>query len=155
MAINFPDNPQVNDTFIAGLTKWIYDGENWVRYFLSQSDLELSKSQITDLNTISDPDGVIATILNLTSSILTTDTWQAGTGYYYLPKLVSGILSTDNPVIDLDLSSATLANIPDIQTAWGTIYRAETSDGIITFYSIGDSAPVFPENTNIIVKVVR
>lgn len=155
MAINFPDNPVVNDVFVAGLNKYIYDGENWVKYLFVQSDLELTKSQITDLNTISDADGVIATIDNFTTSILTTDTWQAGAGYYYLPKILTGILSTDNPVVDLDLSIATLSNIPDIQTAWGTIYRVETADGIVTFYSIGDDAPVFPENTNIILKVVR
>jgi hypothetical protein len=48
---------------------------------------------------------------------------------------VTGILATDNPIIDLDLSNVAFANIAAIQEAWGKIYRAVTGTNTITFYS--------------------
>ena len=31
MALNFPDNPSVNDIFTSGSSRWQWDGSSWVR----------------------------------------------------------------------------------------------------------------------------
>jgi hypothetical protein len=48
---------------------------------------------------------------------------------------VTGILSTDEPFIDLDLSSSTYGDVSTIQTSYAKIYKAETSVDTITFYA--------------------
>ena len=47
---------------------------------------------------------------------------------------VSGILSTDNPLVDIDLSSATLDTIGDLKDSWSYIDRIVTADNKITAY---------------------
>ena len=88
-----------------------------------------------------------------TTTIAAADTWTDQTGYFTLAKTVSGITATDKPVIDLDLTSATVADVADIQAAWATIYRAVTSTDTITFYALED--PTFPEDTVLQIKVVK
>jgi hypothetical protein len=87
------------------------------------------------------------------TTIAAADTWTDQTGFFTLAKTVSGITATDKPVVDLDLSAATVAEVADIQAAWGTIYRATTTTDTITFYAL--EAPTFPEDTDIQIKVVR
>jgi len=87
------------------------------------------------------------------TTIATTDTWTDQTGYFTLAKTVSGIVSTDVPIVDLDLSGATVSNVADIQTAWGTIYRVVTSLDTVTFYALEE--PTFPEDTDITLEVFR
>ena len=31
MALNFPDSPSVNDIFVSGTSRWIWNGTSWVR----------------------------------------------------------------------------------------------------------------------------
>ena len=100
-----------------------------------------------------DTDTVEVTKEDYSTTILTTDTWVDQTGYFTLSKTVTGIQSTDEPIVDLDLSSATVANVADIQTAWGTIYRVVTLADTVVFYAL--EAPVFPEDTTIDLTVVR
>jgi hypothetical protein len=94
-----------------------------------------------------------ATTATYTFTILAADTWTDQTGYFTLAKTVSGITSSDTPILDLDLAASTVANIADIQAAWGAVYRATTTTDTITLYAL--EAPVFPEDTPIKVKVVR
>ena len=97
--------------------------------------------------------GTKATVDVYAGTILAAATWTDQTGYFTTDITVSGILSTDKPVVDLDLSAATVAEVADIQAAWGTIYRATTTTDTITFYAL--EAPTFPEDTDIQIKVVR
>lgn len=100
-----------------------------------------------------DTDTVEVTKADYSTTILTTDTWVDQTGYFTLNKTITGIQSIDEPIVDLDLSSATVANIADIQAAWGTIYRVVTLADSVTFYAT--EAPVFPEDTVVDLMVVR
>jgi hypothetical protein len=86
-----------------------------------------------------------------TTTIATTDTWTDQTGYFTLDKTVNGVTASDDPIADLDLSSATVSNVADIITAWSSIYRIETSTDTLTFYALED--PTFPENVTVIFEV--
>jgi hypothetical protein len=48
---------------------------------------------------------------------------------------IPGILATDAPIIDLNMSSVAFADIDTVNTEWGKIYRAVTYNGGITFYA--------------------
>jgi hypothetical protein len=87
------------------------------------------------------------------TTIAAADTWTDQTGFFTLQKTVSGITATDKPVVDLDLSAATVAEVADIQAAWATIYRVVTGTDTVTFYALED--PTFPEDTDISIKVVK
>lgn len=138
MAFNFPDNPSIGDAVFIGSYKYIWNGSTWER-------------EVVNYQAIVDSIEGVAEDKSFT--IAAADTWTDQTGYFTLAKTVSGVLATDTPILDLDLSAATLANIADIQTAWGTIYRAVTSTDTITLYAL--ESPVFPEDTVVKVKVVR
>jgi hypothetical protein len=66
-------------------------------------------------------------------------------------KTVSGILSTDTPILDLDLSSVLFAEVADVQSDWGLVYRAATSANTITFYATDTPTESLP----IQIQVVR
>jgi hypothetical protein len=87
------------------------------------------------------------------TTIAAADTWTDQTGFFTLQKTVSGITATDKPVVDLDLSAATVAEVADIQAAWATIYRVVTGTDTVTFYALED--PTFPEDTDISIQVVK
>jgi hypothetical protein len=85
-----------------------------------------------------------------TTTIATTD-WS-GTDPVTAVKTVSGVLSTDKPLIDIDLSAVAFANVEAKQTEYAKIYRvAATDDDEITFYAL--EAPT--EELVIQIKVVR
>lgn len=65
---------------------------------------------------------------------------------------VNGILDTDKPLIDIDLSSVPFADIEDFQAEYGKIFRvAATDTDEITFYAL--EAP--EEDLTINIQVVR
>lgn len=75
--------------------------------------------------------------------------WQ---NIFIATKSVSGILTTDNPLIDIDFSSFDASNYDAVRLEYQTIFRAESSAiNEIKFYA---SAPL-TLNIPIIVKVVR
>jgi hypothetical protein len=65
---------------------------------------------------------------------ITSGGWS-GTGPFTKAVTVNGITSTDNPILDLNLSNVTFANVPATQTAWGKVYRGVTTTNTITFHS--------------------
>jgi hypothetical protein len=69
-----------------------------------------------------------------TTTIAVAD-WT-GSGPYTAVKTVSGILSTDQPIADLNLSAVDFADVEAKQTDWALVYRIESSDtNEITFYA--------------------
>jgi hypothetical protein len=173
---NFPSNPSIGDSVFIGLYKYTWSGDTWDRILVNVDSLssdiidqltgaapealntleELAAALGDDANfatTVTNAIAAKATTATYTFTIAAADTWTDQTGYFTLAKTVSGITSSDTPILDLDLAASTVANIADIQAAWGTVYRATTGTDTITLYAL--EAPVFPENTPIKVKVVR
>jgi hypothetical protein len=65
---------------------------------------------------------------------------------------VSGIVDTDRPLIDLDLSAATFLTYEALQTDYALIFRVEASDtNELKFYASAE--PV--EDLVIAIKVVK
>jgi hypothetical protein len=79
----------------------------------------------------------------------TTGDWD---GAFIATKTVSGIVDTDRPLIDLDLSAATFATYEALQTDYALIFRVEASDtNEMKFYASAE--PV--EDLVIAIKVVK
>jgi hypothetical protein len=174
--INFPDNPSIGDSIFVGSYQFTWTGDTWDRNLVDIAATvnsavagvvdsapaaldtlnELASALGDDANfatTVTNAIATKATTAIYTFTIAAADTWTDQTGYFTLAKTVSGITSSDTPILDLDLASSTVANIADIQAAWGAVYRATTTTDTITLYAL--EAPVFPEDTPIKVKVVR
>jgi hypothetical protein len=67
-------------------------------------------------------------------------------------KTVSGILDTDRPIVDLDLSAVDYADVAAKQADYALIYRAAaTDDDEITFFATDEPT----EELVIQIKVVR
>ena len=81
----------------------------------------------------------------------TLDTTWSGTSAPYTKTVsVSGILSTDTPIIDV-VMSGTYSTDEARTEAWGYIYRAVTANGSITFYATEKPTVSLP----IQIRVVR
>jgi hypothetical protein len=79
----------------------------------------------------------------------TTGDWD---GVFTATKTVNGILTTDTPLIDLDLSGATASTFENIQLSFDNVFRAEiTANNTIKFYAGAEPAKDLPLN----IKVVR
>ncbi len=76
----------------------------------------------------------ILSLANYTTSLPTTG-WTGSEAPYSYAATVSGILSTDVPHVDLDLSSSDYGDIEDIETSYSKVYRAVSSTDTITFYA--------------------
>jgi len=75
-----------------------------------------------------------------------------GSDPYTAVMTVSGILSTDAPIVDIDLSSVTYADVPDVQADWALVYRvAATDDDELTFYATAEPT----EDFDVQIQVVR
>lgn len=61
--------------------------------------------------------------------------WTGSSAPYTKAVTVTGILATDKPDINLDLSSATYSDVATIQSDWANVYRGVTSADTITFYA--------------------
>jgi hypothetical protein len=62
MAINFPTNPQLNDTFTSGNTSWTWNGEAWIIATPTSLDLQNIES-----------DAITSTSANITNLTVTGD----------------------------------------------------------------------------------
>jgi len=121
----------------------------------------------TDLTATNVPaDGQVPTYDNATGNF----TWAAGGGaevnIYNATALVAdwtgtdpvtatltvtGMLATDTPIVDIDLSSVLFADVTTQQNEWSKVYRAESLAGQIKLYAT--AAPTVDLATTI--KVVR
>ena len=69
------------------------------------------------------------------SGTLAADGWTGTEAPFTQAVTISGILSTDSPIIDLVPDDDDYATAVAEDTAWGSIYRAVTSANTITFYA--------------------
>lgn len=81
----------------------------------------------------------------------TIGTSYSGNGPYTQNVNITGIVSTDNPIIDIVLTSDTDSS-KTILEAWSNVSRIVANDGTITVYCYDDKPTV---NIPIQLKVVR
>ncbi len=70
----------------------------------------------------------------LTCTLGTSWTQDSTNGYYYQNVTVSGITSSDTPILDVQ-TSGTLTNIKAQQTEWAKVVQATTYTNGIKFYA--------------------
>lgn len=75
-------------------------------------------------------DNAVSTVYTATLNT----TWSGSAAPYTKAQTISGILASDNPIIDL-VPSATFADAEEQEEAWANVYRAVTSANTITFYA--------------------
>jgi hypothetical protein len=79
----------------------------------------------------------------------TSGTWE---GVFTTTKTVNGIITTDTPFIEIDLSNANATTYEAINSNYSAIFRVEVSaNNQLKFYAVNEPAPDLP----ILVKVVR
>jgi len=108
-----------------------------------QSNLDSHKAENATLSALGHVNhGIINVTLNTT--------WLGTSAPFSKTVTVSGILSTDTPIIDVVMSGTYSTDEARIE-AWGYIYRAVTANGSITFYATEKPTASLP----IQIKVVR
>lgn len=65
---------------------------------------------------------------------------------------VDGILSTDNPIVDIDMSGASTGNYESLMESWNFIGRVTANNGSITAYCYEEKPTV---DIKLVLKVVR
>jgi hypothetical protein len=85
------------------------------------------------------------------SITIPTTGWVGSVAPFTREITVPGILSSDDPTIDIDLSAVNFLDLVAHTTAWALIYRAVTGAGTITFYAT--EVPV--QQIVVTAKVVR
>lgn len=110
---NTTDGTLFRCTNIAGET---YTWTEWADYSLAE------KAKVTNATT--------------TTTYTTTldTTWSGTEAPYTKEQTVTGILSTDNPIVDIVLSG-TYATDSKIEADWAEIYRIVTSANSVTLYA--------------------
>lgn len=71
------------------------------------------------------------------SATLSAAGWSASVPYTQTVS-VEGILETDTPIVDVDLSNATSSNYGDMIEAWNAVGRIATGAGTLTAYAYED-----------------
>ena len=79
--------------------------------------------------------GIPTGIIQSFTATLPYASWTGSSAPYTKSVTVTGILSTDKPDINLDLSSSAYSDVSTIQSNWANIYRGVTSANTITFYA--------------------
>jgi hypothetical protein len=92
-----------------------------------------------------------ADVFFFTTTIAAVD-WTGASAPYSVAKEITGILDTDRPIVDLDLSAVDYADVAAKQADYALIYRAAaTDDDEITFFATDEPT----EELVIQIKVVR
>lgn len=72
-----------------------------------------------------------------------------GSGPYTQVISMTGLLSTDKTILELDLSQVAFADVVSKETAFGYVYRAVPADNQITLYAT--ETPLVSFNINVVV----
>jgi hypothetical protein len=92
-----------------------------------------------------------ADVFFFTTTIADTD-WTGSEAPYTAVKTVSGLLSTDRPIVDLNLSAVAIGDVEAKQDDWALVYRAAaTDDDELSFFATEEPT----ESLVIQIKVVR
>jgi hypothetical protein len=110
---------------------------------LKQADLDAHISEKATLTKL-------AHVQHDTLTVTLSTAWSGSTAPFTKTQSVSGILATDNPVVDVVMSGA-FATDEKREEAWGNIYRITTANNSITLYAMEKPTVSLP----IQLKVVR
>jgi hypothetical protein len=95
--------------------------------------------------------GVAGYAKTVTYTASLANTSWSGSGPFTKAVTVTGILSTDNPTIDVNFSTIDFADVSNITSSWALVYRAVTTDNTVTFYATTVPSLTIPLD----IKVVR
>jgi hypothetical protein len=124
------------------------------RAAIGAGDVTLSGTQTLTSKTISGNSNTITDISKIFTTTLAAGDWvQAGGGQPWVAtKTVTGILATDTPLVDINLSSVAFSSVPDVVSDWVLVYRAEASaSNEIKLYATDQPTETFVVQ----IKVVR
>lgn len=116
-------------------------------------DTVFSTVNSTITNEISQVNQTIDDLTDFFTFQVNTNAWIQNAGNEYVATIsVQGILSTDRPLVDIDLSAVPFNDVPDFIADWSNVYRVEASaDNQIKLYALD-----LPENNiQVLVKIVR
>ena len=149
----------------GAVVEFTYDGTNWIMnggslatttYYgvtkLSNSTSSTSTSVAATANAVKlayDAATSKATTTLYTASIGTT--WTGSAAPYTQTIAVTGMLATDTPIVDVNLSGVTYANKGAVIEAYAKVYRITTAADSITVYADEKTTTAIP----IQLKVVR
>jgi len=83
----------------------------------------------------------IVSAANYYNATFTASGWST-TEPYTQTIVVNGVKASENPIVDINMSEATLDDGNDLIEAWGLIGRISTSNNSITAYCYGDKPEV-------------
>ena len=76
------------------------------------------------------------------STTIPADGWDEHTGYFTRSVQVTDLLSTDAPIVDIDMTS--VSSVEDVQDAFARIYRMTTAANTLTFYALEEPETAVP-----------
>jgi hypothetical protein len=121
--------------------------EIWANKLKHPVKIETPLVNTTDITVSGTATGILKTF----TATLPSASWTGSSAPYSKEITVSGILSTDKPDFDLNLTSVSYSNIPTIQSAWFNVYRTVQTANTITFYAHEVPSIDIP----LLIKVVR
>lgn len=106
--------------------------------------------------TLPDASGALATAVTFTATIEGSDgtsDWSQATESdpWIATVTVAGMLSTDQPVMDIDMASVAFADVDAVQSDWALVYRATSGSNSLSLYATDEPASTF----DVILKVTR
>ena len=123
-------------TIAASTTDDLAEGENNLYYTQERAEAA-ADSRITAA--LEGPSGPISAALsglqsqidsiptdNFYTATVTTANWT-GANPHTATITVTGLLATDRPLVDVNLSGVAFAQVENVQREWGLVYRAEAS----------------------------
>lgn len=134
---------EIGDIPAGGIISVIHNGTYFVAVGLGLGSHKAETATLEDLGHVNHG--------TLTATI-PTSSWTGSEAPYSKTITVTGMLATDNPIVDVDLSEAEdYEEEQEIITAWGNIYRIITDEDEITVYATAVPTVDIP----IQLKVVR
>jgi hypothetical protein len=140
------------NTNITGAThtKITYDAKGLVTAGTTLAESDIPALPISKVDNLQTTLNTKAVVNDYTTTIPSTS-WGGSTNAFTKTVSLSGITSSDKPIIDLDVSGISAGSVAAAQTEWGKVYRAVTGTNEIVFYALTVPTVDLP----ITVKVVK
>lgn len=126
------NNKLFEDIKISDQTVYTEEGDSFGATDINATNTQVNANtvNISDIQTILGDASIIAKF----TATIPSASWTGSSAPYSKAVTVTGILSTDKPIIDLVLTGTYTTDLVMIKD-WAKIYRAVTSADTITFYA--------------------